>query len=173
MYSPSRKVRASVRRTLWAIGLGFLCGLLVIESMVEFGRYSPDQQFSPTRSAGLMLNRSQMVLAKEILLEPTLYPCQSKPDQALPSSSMTYPLYIIVKTRAVASGDYFQRRMFTRTSWGREAHAHGIPVIYAVGRANDDRIQTMLENEHRHYGDLLQFNYIGKKNSLPLSSHHR
>jgi hypothetical protein len=53
--------------------------------------------------------------------------------------------------------------MFTRTSWGREARSLGIPVIYAVGRAQDDQIQKMLEYEHRIYDDILQFNYIGMK----------
>jgi hypothetical protein len=52
--------------------------------------------------------------------------------------------------------------MFTRTSWAQEAQSLGIPVIYAVGRAKDDVVQRMLENEHRTYGDILQFNYIGK-----------
>jgi len=158
MYSPSRKVRASVRRTLYLLLIGFISGLLLVETVIEIGRNSAESQFTPTHSAGLMLNRSQMLLAKEILLEPTLFTCKPKMNM---NSFVTYPLYIIVKTRAVSSGDYFQRRMFTRISWGQEAHALDIPVIYAVGRANDDQTQKMLENEHRNYGDLLQFNYIG------------
>jgi hypothetical protein len=158
MYSPSRKVRASVRRTLCLILIGFVSGLLLVQTLVEVGRNTTDNQYTPTRSAGLMLNRSQMILAKEILLEPTIFTCQSKINS---NCSQLYPLYIIVKTRAVSSGEYFQRRMFTRTSWAQEAQSLGIPVIYAVGRAKDDRVQTMLENEHRTYGDILQFNYIG------------
>jgi len=158
MYSPSRKVRASVRRTLYLLVIGFVSGLLLVEAVVELSKNSTENQFAPTHSAGLMLNRSQMLLAKEILLEPTLFTCKQKLNM---NSSHMYPLYIIVKTRAVSSGDYFQRRMFTRVSWGQEARSLGIPVIYAVGRAKDDQIQTMLENEHRNYGDLLQFNYIG------------
>jgi len=156
MYSPSRKVRASVRRTLCLIIIGLLSGLLLIETVLEFG----ENQFKPTRSAGLMLNRSYMLLAKEIILEPFSFPCKPKLNMTVSSSTIMYPLYIIVKTRAVSSGDHFQRRMFTRTSWAREAHALGIPVIYAIGRAQDDQIQNMLEYEHRNYGDLLQFNYI-------------
>jgi hypothetical protein len=163
MYSPSRKVRASVRRTLYLLVIGFVSGLLLVEAVVELGKNSAENQFAPTRSAGLMLNRSQILLAKEILLEPTLFTC--KPKLNMNFSNM-YPLYIIVKTRAVSFGDYFQRRMFTRASWGQEARSLGIPVIYAVGRAKDDQIQTMLESEHRSYGDLLQFNYIGKEKSL-------
>ena len=156
MYSPSRKVRASVRRTLWLIIIGFFSGLLIVETIYEFGF---ETKYSPTKSAGSMLNRSQMILSKEIVLEPTLFPCKPKLNT---TSSLMYPLYIIVKTRAISSGGYYQRRMFTRTSWGREARSLGIPVIYAVGRASDDHTQKMLENEHKHYGDLLQFNYIGK-----------
>ena len=158
MYSPSRKVRASVRRTLSLILIGFLSGLIVVDAVFEFRRHARQRPFPPTRSAGLMLNRSQMVLAKEILLEPTLFPCSLFKR----SPAIVYPLFIVVKTRAISSGDYFQRRMFTRSSWGREAHALGIPVIYAVGRSANDGIQNMLESEHRSYGDLLQFNYIGK-----------
>jgi len=160
MYSPSRKVRASVRRTFYLLLIGFVGALLLVEAVVEVGRNTAENQFTPTHSAGLMLNRSQIILAKETLLEPTLFTCKPKMNM---NSSIMYPLYIIVKTRAVSSGDYFQRRMFTRTSWGQEAHSLGIPVIYAVGRPKDDQIQQMLENEHRSYGDLLQFNYIGIK----------
>jgi hypothetical protein len=167
MYSPSRKVRASLRRTLFLLLIGFVSGLLLVETVVEVRRNAAENQFTPTRSAGLMLNRSQMLLAKEILLEPTLFPCNPKINM---NSSRMYPLYIIVKTRAVASGDYFQRRMFTRTSWGQEALSLGIPVIYAVGRAKDDQIQTMLENEHRSYGDLLQFNYIDAYYNISIKS---
>ena len=92
-------------------------------------------------------------------------PCTSKTnnDSIKTNSSVTYPLYIIVKTRAVSSGKYFQRRMFTRTSWGREARSLGIPVIYAIGRANDEHTQKMLEYENKIYDDILQFNYIGIK----------
>jgi hypothetical protein len=158
MYSPSRKVRASVRRTFYLLIMGFVSGFLLTQVVIEVGENSVENQYVPTRSAGLMLNRSQILLAKEILLEPTLFTCKPKLNM---NSSMMYPLYIIVKTRAVSSGEYFQRRMFTRTSWAQEARSLGIPVIYAVGRAKDDKIQTMLENEHRNYGDLLQFNYIG------------
>jgi hypothetical protein len=167
MYSPSRKVRASVRRTLWLILISFLGCLMMIETMVEFNQLTHTQHFSPTRSAGVMLNHSQMLLAKQILLEPTLFPCRMNSSRTLNLSSRMYPLYIIVKTRAITSGDYFQRRMFTRTSWGREAQALGIPVIYAVGRANDEHTQLMLEHEHQQYGDLLQFNYIGNRSQLP------
>ena len=117
MYSPSRKVRASVRRTLCLIIIGFLSGLLIIETVLEFGENSRENQFKPTRSAGLMLNRSQILLAKEIILEPFSFPCKPKLNMTV-SSSIMYPLYIIIKTRAVSTGDYFQRRMFTRTSWG-------------------------------------------------------
>jgi hypothetical protein len=159
MYSPSRKVRASVQRTLWLAITGFLSGLVILETVVEFGVNPFETPLTPTRSAGLMLNRSQMLLSKEILLEPSLFSCISKPNK----TSVMFPLYIIVKTRAVSSGDYFQRRMFSRTTWGRDAYSHGVPVIYAVGRANDEQIQTRLENEHKTYGDLLQFNYIGKE----------
>jgi hypothetical protein len=158
MYSPSRKVRASVRRTLLLIIVSCLSGIVLIESILELG-INTENKLTPTRSAGLMLNRSQMLLSKEILLEPSLFSCISKPNK----TSVMFPLYIIVKTRAVSSGDYFQRRMFSRTTWGRDAYSHGVPVIYAVGRANDEQIQTRLENEHKTYGDLLQFNYIGKE----------
>jgi hypothetical protein len=167
MYSPSRKVRASVRRTLCLILIGFVSGLLLVQTLVEVGRNTTDNQYTPTRSAGLMLNRSQMILAKEILLEPTIFTCQSKINS---NCSQLYPLYIIVKTRAVSSGEYFQRRMFTRTSWAQEAQSLGIPVIYAVGRAKDDRVQTMLENEHRTYGDILQFNYIDAYYNISIKS---
>jgi len=167
MYSPSRKVRASLRRTLCLLLIGFVSGLLLVETVVELGKNSVENQFPPTRSAGLMLNRSQILLAKEIVLEPTLFTCQSKMNT---NSSIIYPLYIIVKTRAVSSDDYFQRRMFTRISWGQEAHLLGIPVIYAIGRAKDDKIQTMLENEHRTYGDLLQFNYIDAYYNISIKS---
>ena len=154
MYSPSRKVRASIRRTISLITISCFGCLILIEALLEYSN-NIDNHFTPTRSAGLMLNRSQMLLAKEVLLEPTLFTCTSKTNR------MMYPLYIIVKTRAVSSGNYFQRRMFTRTSWGREAHALGIPVVYAVGRANDARVQKLLEYENKIYDDILQFNYIG------------
>lgn len=158
MYSPSRKVRASVRRTLHLLLIGFVSGLLLIEAIIEIKRNFIENQFTPTHSADLMLNRSQMLLAKETILEPTIFTCQSKLNT---NSSNLYPLYIIVKTRAVSSGEYFERRMFTRISWGREAHSYGIPVIYAIGRTQDNQTQKRLENEHKSYGDLLQFNYIG------------
>jgi hypothetical protein len=161
MYSPSRKVRASIRRTISLITISCLSALILIEAILEFSN-NTQNQLSPTRSAGLMLNRSQMLLAKEVLLEPSSSTFTSNDSYKI-NSSVTYPLYIIVKTRALSSGDYFQRRMFTRTSWGREARSLGIPVIYAVGRAQDDQIQKMLEYEHRIYDDILQFNYIGMK----------
>jgi hypothetical protein len=160
MYSPSRKVRASVRRTIWLIIIGCFSGLLIVETVLELGI---DNKYPPTQSSGLMFNRSQIILAKEILLEPSLFTCTPKLNT---TSSLMYPVYIIVKTRAISSGGYFERRMFTRRSWGREAQALGIPVIYAVGRASDDRTQKMLEDEHRTYGDLLQFNYIGKEKNF-------
>jgi hypothetical protein len=150
-------MRASIRRTIALTVLSCLSCLILIESVVEFGSDIANQ-LSPTRSAGLMLNRTQMLLAKEVLLEPSLFTCTSKTN-----SSVMYPLYIIVKTRAVSSGNYFQRRMFTRTSWGREARSLGIPVIYAVGRANDEHTQKLLEYENIIYDDILQFNYIGIK----------
>ena len=155
MYSPSRKVRASVRRSILLITIGCLCGLLFIETILELDSHSANP-LSPTRSAGLMLNRSQMLLAEQVLLEPSQFSC-------LAEKSNPRPLYIIVKTRAVSSGTFLQRRMFTRTSWGREARSLGIPVVYAVARANDDHTQSMLEYESRIYGDMLQFNYLGKR----------
>lgn len=160
MYSPSRKVRASIRRTILLIIISSLSSIVLVGTIVEFG-INDEEQLTPTRSAGSMLNRSQMLLAQEILLEPLSFPCQSKRDNGDRLHSM-YPLFIIVKTRAVASGNYFQRRMFTRTSWGREARALGIPVIYAVGRANDEQTQKMLAMENRIYHDILQFNFLGK-----------
>jgi hypothetical protein len=169
MYSPSRKVRASVRRTLLLIIVSCLSGIVLIESILELG-INTENKLTPTRSAGLMLNRSQMLLAKEILLEPSSLICQSKTnnDSKNIKSSTMYPLYIIVKTRAVSSDKYFQRRMFTRTSWGREARSLGIPVIYAVGRAKDEKTQKMLEYENRIYDDMIQFNYIGMQEELKL-----
>ena len=155
MYSPSRKVRASIRRTILLIIISCLSSIVLVGTILELGIHT-DNQLKPTRSAGLMLNRSQMLLAKEVILEPSLFPCQSKRN-----SLGNYPLYIIVKARAVSSGNYFQRRMFTRTSWGREARSLGIPVIYAIGKPEDEHVQKMLEYEHRAYDDILQFNYIG------------
>jgi hypothetical protein len=164
MYSPSRKVRASIRRTISLTIISCLSSLILIETILEFG-INTENQLEPTRSAGLMLNRSQMLLAKEILLEPSSFTCLLKPknDLSKRNSSVIYPLYIIVKTRAISSGNYFQRRMFTRTSWGREARLLGIPVIYAVGRPKDEQIQKKLEYENKIYDDILQFNYIGIK----------
>jgi len=164
MYSPSRKVRASVRRTISLIIISCLSCLILVETILEFG-INTENQLEPTRSAGLMLNRSQILLSKEILLQPSIFTCLSKTN-----SSIKYPLYIIVKTRAASSGNYFQRRMFTRTSWGREARLLGIPVIYAVGRAKDEQIQKKLEYENRIYNDILQFNYIGIKNKKRINS---
>ena len=155
MYSPSRKVRASVRRSLLLITIGCLCGLVFIETILELDSHLVNQ-LSPTRSAGLMLNHSQMLLAEQVLLEPSLFHC-------LAEKFNPRPLYIIVKTRAVSSGTFFQRRMFTRTSWGREARSLGIPVVYAVARANDNHTQSKLEYENRIYGDMLQFNYLGRR----------
>ncbi|UJR21659.1 hypothetical protein I4U23_024736 [Adineta vaga] len=167
MYSPARKVRASlIRRTLFLIITGILSGLLLIETVLEFGDKSTKTSYEPTRSAGLMLNRSQMLLAKEVLLEPFLFSCAPKFDKTSPK----YPLYIIIKTRAVSSGTYLQRRMFTRSSWGREAHALGIPVIYAIGKPKDDHVQMMLELENKNYGDLLQFNYIDAYYNITIKS---
>ena len=165
MYSPSRKVRASVRRTICLLFIGLISGFLLIETVMQVRKDTNDKQFPPTRSAGVMLTRSQMVLAKEVLLEPTVFTCPSKIN-----SSNPYPLYIIVKTRAAVTGDYYQRRMFTRISWAQEAQALGIPVIYAVGRANDEQIQTILEDEHRTYGDLLQLNYIDAYYNISIKS---
>jgi hypothetical protein len=164
MYSPTRKVRASIRRTILLIIISCLSSIVLVGTILEFGIHT-DDQLKPTRSAGLMLNRSQILLGKEVILEPSLFPCQSNRN-----SLINYPLYIIVKTRAVSSGNYFQRRMFTRTSWGREARSLGIPVIYAIGRPEDGHIQKMLEYEHRIYDDILQFNYIGMKKTKNSSS---
>lgn len=150
MYSPSRKVRASIRRTIILLLIGFVSTLLIVETVIEIG----DEPYSPTESAAHMLNRSQMLLARETHLEPTIFTCQSKEDIPV------YPLYIIVKTRAIVSGSFFQRRLFTRTTWAKEARVRGIPVIYAVGLATDQIVQETLEQEHRIYGDILQINYI-------------
>lgn len=170
MYSPARKVRASVRRTICLLLIGCISGFLLIETLMQVGKEpSTTTQFPPTRSAGVMLTRSQMLLAKEAILEPTIFTCSSEMNGSN-SSSNRYPLYIIVKTRAAITGDYYQRRMFTRISWGQEAQALGIPVIYAVGRPNDEQIQTILENEHRTYGDLLQLNYIDAYYNISIKS---
>jgi hypothetical protein len=134
-----------------------MSSIVLVGTIVEFG-IRTEEQLKPTQSAGLMLNRSQIVLAKDVILEPTSFRCQTKNN-----NQRNYPFYIIVKTRAVSSGSYFQRRIFTRTSWGREARAFGIPVIYAIGKAEDARVQKMLEYEHKIYDDILQFNYIGMK----------
>lgn len=160
MYSPVRKVRASIRRTIFLIIISSLSSIVLVGTIVEFGLHV-DEQFTPTRSAGLMLNRSQMLLAQEVILEPLSYPCEMKRSNT-DRNRLMYPLFIIVKTRAVTSGNYFQRRMFTRTSWAREARSLGIPVIYAVGRAMDEQTQEMLAMENRIYNDILQFNYMGK-----------
>ena len=164
MYSPSRKVRASIRRTILLIIISSLGSIVLVGTIVQFGTHA-EEQFSPTRSAGLMLNRSQMLLAQEIILEPLSYPCQTKGSHDDHNIRLIYPLLIVVKTRAVTSGNYFQRRMFTRTSWAREARSLGIPVVYAVGRATDEQTQKMLAMENRIYNDILQFNYIGKTES--------
>jgi len=167
MYSPPRKVRASIRRTISLTITSCLSSLILVETILEFG-INTENQLTPTHSAGLMLNRSQILLAKEILIQPSSFTCLLKTNNDLKqiNSSIQYPLYIIVKTRAVSSGKYFQRRMFTRTSWGREARLLGIPVIYAIGRSKDEKIQKMLEYENRIYDDMLQFNFIGiKKNN--------
>jgi hypothetical protein len=147
MYSPSRKVRVSVRRTQVLTVIIFVSSLLL----------------APTRSAGHMLTRSQSLLAKQITLEPTSFMCQTIAKHIALSRSVSsaYPLYIVVKTRADTSGIYFQRRMFTRKSWAREAQSLGIPVIYAVGRPNHEQVQNMLDYENKIYGDMLQFNYLG------------
>jgi hypothetical protein len=166
MYSPSRKVRASIRRTIFLTITSCLSCLILVETIIELSN-NIENQLSPTRSAGVMLNRSQMLLAKEVLLEPSLFTCTKTNNYSSKINSfVTYPLYIIVKTRAVTSGNYFQRRMFTRRSWGREARSFGIPVIYAVGRANDEHTQKMLEHENKIYNDILQFNYIGIENTI-------
>lgn len=154
-------MRNSIRRTICLIITSCLSCLIVIETILEFS-INIENQFKPTHSAGLMLNRSQMLLSKEILLQPSLHTCSSKTNNQR-NSFVKYPIYIIVKTRATSSGIYFQRRMFTRTSWAHEARLHGIPVIYAIGRAKDERIQKMLEYENKIYNDLLQFNFIGIK----------
>jgi hypothetical protein len=166
MYSPSRKVRASVRRTLWLLIIGFLAGLVLIETVFELDNSSRETQYKPTVSAGRMLTRSQMLLAKEILLEPTLFSCRSKINK----TSTIYPIYMIVRTKAASSGTYFQKRMFTRTSWASEARSFGIPVIYALGRTDDEQIQKMLEIEHQTYGDLLQFNFIDAYYNITIKS---
>ena len=167
MYSPSRKVRASVRRTICLLFIGFISGFLLIQTLMEVRKDTTNPQFPPTRSAGLMLPRSQMLLAKEVVLEPTVFTCSSPMNT---NSSNRYPLYIIVKTRAAIAGDYYQRRVFTRISWAQEAQALGIPVIYAVGRAKDEQTQMVLENEHRTYGDLLQLNYIDAYYNISIKS---
>ncbi|CAF0785598.1 unnamed protein product [Adineta ricciae] len=166
MYSPARKVRASIRRTLFLILTGILSGLLLIETVLEFGQQMTKTSYEPTRSAGLMLNRSQMLLAKEVILEPFMYPCKANLKSATPS----YPLYIIIKTRAVSSGAYFQRRIFTRSSWGQEARTLGIPVIYAIGKPKDAYTQVMLERENKNFGDLLQLNYIDAYYNITIKS---
>lgn len=161
MYSPSRKVRASIRRTIILLLIGFVSTLLLVETAIEIG----DTSYAPTESAAVMLNRSQMLLAKQTYLEPTIFTCQPKDDTPI------YPLFIIVKTRAIVAGTFFQRRLFTRTTWAKEAHARGIPVIYAVGLATEPLVQKALEQEHKIYGDILQINYIGKILSIQIASH--
>lgn len=151
MYSPTRKVRASIRRTILLLLIGFVSTLLIVETAIEIG----DAPYLPTESAALMLNRSQMLLARETRLEPTRFTCHAKGED-----TPIYPLFIVVKTRAIGSGGFFQRRLFTRTTWAKEAHARGIPVIYAVGLSEDKITQKQLEQEHRIYGDILQINYI-------------
>ena len=111
-----------------------------------------------------MLNRSQILLAKNVTLEPFSFVCSTNhAGRAVPA---TFPLFVVVKTRAMNTGPLFERRMFTRASWAREAQALGIPVIYAVGRPIDEQTQAMLEYENQIYGDILQINYIGKNRRL-------
>lgn len=159
MYSPSRKVRASVQRTILLITISCLTSLLLIENVLSSKNFSTIN-YPPTESAGRMLNRSQILLSKNVTLQPWGFMCLTNRTEKSPLP--TYPMIIVVKTRAVSSGTLFERRIFTRTSWGHDARALGIPVIYAVGRPIDDQTQTMLEYENKLYGDLLQFNYIGK-----------
>ena len=159
----TRKIRTSTRRIVWLIFIGFFIGTIMIQTMIEFDlnrKYSP---YPPTRSAGIMLNRSQIILAKDIILEPTGSPCEYQSNR-----TTMYPLIIVVKTRAVASGENFIRRSFTRSSWAHEAQTVGIPVFYAIGRNENSEVQPMLEREHDQHGDLLQFNYIGQNTSRKI-----
>jgi len=167
MYSPSRKVRASVRRTIFLITISCFTSLLVIDHVLSWGTPS-SITYPPTESVAPMLNRSQMLLAKNVTLEPFSFMCMTNfSGTKLPP---VYPLFIVVKTRATNTGPLFERRMFTRASWGREAQALGIPVIYAIGRPTDEHTQKMLEYENQVYGDLLQINYIDSYYNITIKT---
>ena len=159
MYSPTRKVRASVRRTILLITISCFTSLLVIDNILTWDS-SATTTYPPTESVALMLNRSQILLAKNVTLEPFSFMCMT--NSSTKKSKISHPLIIVVKTRAMNTGPLFERRMFTRASWAREAQELGIPVIYAIGRPTDDKVQAMLEYENQIYGDILQINYIGK-----------
>nr|ACD54727.1 beta-1,3-galactosyltransferase 1-like protein [Adineta vaga] len=160
MHSPTQKNCVSPKCTILMLLMSFLVGTIFLEVIFQLYNESKSHPGLVTRSAAPMLKRSQMLLAKEVILEPTsLFSCTND------SSNIGYPVYIIVKTVGQSSGDYFRRRMFTRLTWAQEARAHDIPVIYAIGRSNDKKMQKELEEEHRTYGDILQFNFIGE---LPM-----
>ncbi|UJR18816.1 hypothetical protein I4U23_021943 [Adineta vaga] len=163
MHSPTQKNCVSPKCTILMLLMSFLVGTIFLEVIFQLYNESKSHPGLVTRSAAPMLKRSQMLLAKEVILEPTsLFSCTND------SSNIGYPVYIIVKTVGQSSGDYFRRRMFTRLTWAQEARAHDIPVIYAIGRSNDKKMQKELEEEHRTYGDILQFNFIDAYYNITL-----
>lgn len=167
MYSPTRKVRASVRRTILLITISCFTSLLVIDNILTWDS-SATTTYPPTESVALMLNRSQILLAKNVTLEPFSFMCMT--NSSTKKSKISHPLIIVVKTRAMNTGPLFERRMFTRASWAREAQELGIPVIYAIGRPTDDKVQAMLEYENQIYGDILQINYIDSYYNITIKT---
>ncbi|KAJ6220587.1 hypothetical protein RDWZM_006399 [Blomia tropicalis] len=84
---------------------------------------------------------------------------------------------IFVHTAGHIAGKYFQRRMTIRRTWKREAHKHGLRVIFVIGRPDPrlgqnetNRIQRQLVKEADQYNDILQFNFVENYYNLTLKA---
>jgi len=104
---------------------------------------------------GKLHTSKDLELAKQLLIINKNEICLNK----------KYQFIIIVK-----SGN-FQRRNFTRSTWGKEMIEHfNIPILYAIGYPNDSSIQKEIYSENKIYNDLLQFNILESYYNLTIKT---
>ena len=70
----------------------------------------------------------------------------------------------------VSKNTNFQRRLFLRSTWARRQNLNGLQfaTVFILGKPTSPRIQSLIEQEIKLYGDIVQVDFIDSYDNLTL-----
>src|SRR5438094_294128 len=83
------------------------------------------QQIVISQTEKRMHSLVEMQTAKNIIVDHQDSLCKNK--------SGNIPLVIVVKTAAIPSGEYYERRTKIRQTWFKDAKKYSVPHVFAMG----------------------------------------